>query len=286
MRVKERNPNSKKPTIQPNLKLDTTPAFEETDMDLGDMTFADSGSTDNSTLNGVSEVTNEATEVEDIDIGDISGSDEVYRIKEASRIIDSKVLSTVDSSMSEIKTSMNDVILKQAEVLEKNAESMQSMQENISTVVKSQSELVSSISKAIDKKLTQNDADRIVGLVESRVDEVVYDTVAEPIKKQNKRRRRRRRSQRLWGILKFAALLLTCIFLYTNDTTRERIGLVASDIRDIVVGIVNGEDVSSNKLVRDLGIKLHKINTVYYDEDGNEISEEEYYRQLYNSEKE
>lgn len=285
MRVKERNSDRDKPIIQPMKKVDTAPIAEETDMDFGDMTFADSGSTDSSTSNGVSKVADDATEVEDIDIGDISSSDEVYRIKEASKIIDSKVLSTVDSSMSEIKTSMNDVILKQAEVLEKNAESMQCMQENITTVVKSQSELVSSISKAIDKKLTQND-DRIIGLVESRVDEVVYDTVAEPIKKQNKRRRRRRRNQRFWGILKFAALALTCIFLYTNDTTRERIGLVASDIRDIVVGIVNGEDVSSNKLVRDLGIKLHKINTVYYDEEGNEISEEEYYRQLYDSEKE
>lgn len=276
MRVK----TNKKPSTKPPIGNDTV---ENIDVDLGDMTFAESEKTDNSDKQGVSNMPTEASEVEDIELGNIADSDEIYRVKEASKILDSHVLDTVDSSMTEIKTSMNDVILKQAQVLEKNAESMQSMQDNVNTMVRSQSELVSSISKAIDKKFSE---DKISGLIENKVDEVVYDTVAEPIKKQNKRRKRRKRNQKLWGIIKFAALVLTCIFLYTNDATRTRIGLVASDIRDIVVGIVNGEDVSSNKLVRDLGIKLHKINTVYYDEDGNEISEEEYYRLKYESEAE
>lgn len=252
---------------------------EDIDMDLGDMTFAEDDE-----ANPDKEVANtpeDASEVEDIELGDIAGSDEIYRVKEASKLLDSHVAETVNSSMSEIKTSISDVVLKQAQVLEKNAESMQSMQDNVSTMVKSQSELVSSISKAIDKKFSD---DKISGMIENKVDEVVYDTVAEPIKKQNKRRRRKKTTRFIWGIIKFAALIGICIFLYTNDATRERIGLVASDVRDIVVGIANGEDVSSNKLVSDLGIKLHKINTVYYDEEGNEISEEEYYREKYERE--
>lgn len=243
----------------------------EVDLDLGCMTFDEPVEKSSSGDNKKSV----AQEVEDFDLGDVSSADELYRMQDEQKKVDSKVLSAVDSNMSEIKNSMNDIILKQAQVLEKNADSMQSMQDNLTTVVKSQSEMVSSISRAIDKKFSQQDG-YVSGLVEEKVDEVVYDAVAKPIEKQNKKRRRRKRGSQLWGIIKIAIILLVCVFLYTNDSTRTRIGLVATDVKEIVVDIINGEEVSTNKLVRDLGVKLHKINTVYYDEEGNEISEEEY----------
>lgn len=251
------------------------PEANEIDIDLGAMTFEEIEKEVRSPL----DLPIEAKEVEDEDFGDIGSSDELYHLKEEQKKVDSKVLDTVDSSMNEIRTSMNDVILKQAQVLEKNADSMQSMQENLTTVVKSQSEMVSTISKAIDKKLNQQEL-YVSGLVEetvvSKVDEVVFDTVAKPLEKQNKKRKRRKRLNQMWGILRFAVIAMICIFLYCNESTRVRIGLVATDIKEIAIGIINGEDVSSNKLVYDLGIKLNKINTVYYDENGDEISEDEY----------
>lgn len=255
------------------------PKADEIDIDFGNMTFEDAMekvSSDN-------KKPIEAQEVEDEDLGDVATSDELYHIKEEQKKVDNQVLEAVDSSMSEIKTSMNDVILKQAQVLEKNADSMQSMQENLTTVVKSQSEMVSSISKAIDKRLSQQDT-YVSGLVEDKVgvavDEVVYDAVAKPIQKQNKKRRKKKNKEKLWGMIKFLIVALICFFLYSNEGIRIRIGLVATDIKNIIVDALTGEEVSTNKLVYDLGIKLHKINTVYYDESGKEISAEEYYKRL------
>ena len=222
-------------------------------------------------------------EVEDEDLGDVLSSEEAYQAEQEQKRIDSKVLDAVDSNMTEIRTSMNDVILKQAQVLEKNADSMQSMQENLTTVIKSQSEMVSSISRAIDNRFNQQDK-YVSGLVEekieTKVDEVVYDAVTRPIDKQNKKRRRKKILNFLWGTVKFALVALVCLSLYSNEAIRVRIGLVATDVKEIVVGIINGEEVSSNKLIRDLGIKLNKINTVYYDENNNEITAEEYFNLL------
>ena len=82
-------------------------------------------------------------------------------------------------------------------------------------------------------------------------------------------------------------VLAIAVILYRNDATRERIAILVTDAVDFVQRIVNkDEDSSSNKLVNDalnsLGTKLNDINTtqntkyIYLDENGNQISEEEY----------
>lgn len=255
-----------------------TPKAEEVDVDLGTMTFEEA--VEKISTHNVQSVASQ--EVEDEDLGDVATSDELYHIKEEQKKVDNQVLDAVDSSMSAIKASMNDVILKQAQILEKNADSMQSMQENLTTVVKSQSEMVSSISRAIDKKFSQQDV-YVSGLVEDKVDAVVYDAVAKPINEQNEKRRNKEKRKKFWGIIRLLIIGFLLSSLYFNESTRVRIGLVATDIKNIIVDIVNGKEVTGNKLIYDLGVKLNKINTVYYDEDGNEITEEEYYRSLYGS---
>lgn len=261
------------------LTENSIPEADEVDIDLGEMTFEETEKEVISPLNPPIA----AQEVEDEDFGDVGSSDELYHLKEEQKKADSKVLDAVDSNMSEIKASMNDVILKQAQVLEKNADSMQSMQENLTTVVKSQSEMVSTISKAIDKKLTQQEI-YVSGLVEekvvSKVGEAVCDAVEEPLYKQKRKRRRRQRNQFIGGILRFIFILFVFYILLRNDYVRVRIGLVVTEIKNIVVDIVTGDETTSNKLIKDLGVNLNEINTVYYDEDGNEISKEEYLEKI------
>lgn len=142
--------------------------------------------------------------------------------------------------------------------------------------------MVSSISRAIDKKFSQQDV-YVSGLVEDKVDAVVYDAVAKPINEQNEKRRNKEKRKKFWGIIRLLIIGFLLSSLYFNESTRVRIGLVATDIKNIIVDIVTGKEVTGNKLIYDLGVKLNKINTVYYDEDDNEITEEEYYRSLYGS---
>ena len=255
------------------------PKADEIDIDFGNMTFEDA--TEKASSGNNTPI--EAQEVEDEDLGDVATSDELYHIKEEQKKVDNQVLDAVDSSMSEIKTSMSDVILKQAQVLEKNADSMQSMQENLTTVVKSQSEMVSSISKAIDKRLSQQDA-YVSGLVEDRISNAVDNSVAqvinEDLKGVKKSRFFKKVMERLKSILLCGIVLFILYCLISNSHIRARIGLVFTDLKNGIVETLTDGEVTSNKTIKDLGVNLHKINTTYYDETGKEISEEEYLKRV------
>lgn len=128
-----------------------------------------------------------------------------------------------------------------------------------------------------------SDADKIKQVVETVLDEETTNKLS----KYEKRRRSRERRRKLGFIIKLLVVLAIAVILYRNDATRERIAILVTDAVDFVQRIVNkDEDSSSNKLVNDalnsLGTKLNDINTtqntkyIYLDENGNQISEEEY----------
>lgn len=128
-----------------------------------------------------------------------------------------------------------------------------------------------------------SDTDKIKQVVETVLDEETTNKLS----KYEKRRRSRERRRKLGFIIKLLVVLAIAVILYRNDATRERIAILVTDAVDFVQRIVNkDEDSSSNKLVNDalnsLGTKLNDINTtqttkyIYLDENGNQISEEEY----------
>ena len=231
----------------------------------------------------------DSTEVDDdMDISGTASEDELYRMREHSAAIESEMISRVDNHMEKINSTMQDTIKAQADAIAKSSEVNEKMTENISIMVQSQSKIVDTMTKAIDqhldntaKQLTANLDSRIDKVIDVKVDDTVYETVEKPLTEHNKRRQRRKRIEFIWMMIKIGVVLLICLFLYANKATRMRIGLVVNDFKNVITGIVKGdENVNTNKLVKDLGVDLHRANQIYYDENGNEISEEEYYKKL------
>lgn len=199
----------------------------------------------------------------DIDIAD---DEEEYLRKKEDERVENKFVSEVQ----DIKGSLTNIVEKQAEALVKNTEHMDNMQHNMTTIIDSQANLVNSVSKAIDSKFNQQRVNYI-----DAVDNQIQEVVVEPLQEIRRKRRFKRVST---GVIKFLVIAGICLILWGIPACRAKIILISGDIKDIVVGIYNGEEVSSNKLVEDLGFRLSAITTKYYDASGNLISEEEYLR--------
>ena len=97
------------------------------------------------------------------------------------------------------------------------------------------------------------------------VAEVLSDEVGYRLSRYEKRRRRRDFCERVSGIAKFIVTVVVILFILGNAQLRLRFALLFENLGDIFVGLVNGEEVESNKLVhdlfRDLGDDLNEVNT-------------------------
>lgn len=84
----------------------------------------------------------------------------------------------------------------------------------------------------------------------------INDTLDEEIgyhlKKYNKRRARRDLKDGIATAIKVIIVLAIIGVLFGNPTVRNKIFTVASDFKDLVVSLMNGEDASSNELIDNL----------------------------------
>ena len=258
-------------------ELNTTPTeVEDNDVDF-DMSEYIQAEADKKAEQELVNKPLEVNEVEDLntseDVFDSLGYTETA-LKEAElkELKDSAVLQKVDQVMS----AMDNVVIKQAGVLEKNADQLQMMTESVSKAVESQSQMVSSIAKAIDAKFDmQNQTTK--QLVDNRVEEAItapYLEVSDIVQK-------RKRKERIRSLVVLALVGVVIFFCLRNEHIRLRVSIIANDIKDIAVGIYNGENVSSNQLIKDLGIHINDVNTKYFDDNGNEITAEEYYKLMH-----
>ncbi len=84
------------------------------------------------------------------------------------------------------------------------------------------------------------------------VHEVLNDEVFHRLGKYEKRRRRRAIKEGLGVALKWLFIGAIIFIFVANDQLREEAITIANDVKEIVVGLLNDEEVSSNKLVNDV----------------------------------
>lgn len=109
------------------------------------------------------------------------------------------------------------------------------------------------------------------------VAEVLDDEVSYRLSKYEKRRRRRDFKEKVGGIVKAIAIILVVLFILGNKQLRLRFALVFQDLGDMFTGLINNEEVSSNKLVydlfKDLGDDVNDVNTIETTVEGFSIEE-------------
>lgn len=98
------------------------------------------------------------------------------------------------------------------------------------------------------------------------VAEVLSDEVSYRLSRYEKRRRRRDFREKASGVAKFIITVIVILFILGNQQLRLRFAIVFQDLGDLIVGLINGEEVSSNKLVHDIfmdmGDELNDVNTI------------------------
>ena len=106
--------------------------------------------------------------------------------------------------------------------------------------------------------------------IKLEVNEVLADEVGYRLDKYEKRRKFRQRKDFVTGVLKAVAVLIAVLFIFGNSQLRLRFWIIFKDIGDLVHGLVNNEEVTSNQLVedmfRDLGDDLNDANTIIVEE--------------------
>lgn len=84
------------------------------------------------------------------------------------------------------------------------------------------------------------------------VRDVLQEEVSYRLDKYEKRRSRRKFKNTIKSLVSWGILILLVVAVYQNVELRNAVIVVALDIKDMVVGLVQGDDISSNKLLEDL----------------------------------
>lgn len=104
--------------------------------------------------------------------------------------------------------------------------------------------------------------------------EVLQGEVGYRLSKYEKRRKRRAFKDGILTVIKLAIVIGVIGFVLANTQLRTRISIVAEDFVELVQGLLNNEEVSSNQLVhdlfKDLGDDLDEVNTVDTEEKDGE----------------
>ena len=98
------------------------------------------------------------------------------------------------------------------------------------------------------KKVLQEQHDKF----KLEVHEVLADEVSYRLGKYEKRRKRRAIREGLGVVIKWLCIAAVIFVFVANDQLREEAATIAGDVKEIVVGLLNDEEVSSNKLVEDI----------------------------------
>lgn len=105
--------------------------------------------------------------------------------------------------------------------------------------------------------------------LKAEVNEVLQGEVGYRLDKYEKRRRRRDIKDKLGVALKWIVVIGVIAFIYGTPQLRTKFSILFRDFGDLIEGLVNNEEVSSNKLVEDvlsdLGVDLN---------DGSEVEDE------------
>ncbi|MBD5470127.1 MAG: hypothetical protein HDR19_03145 [Lachnospiraceae bacterium] len=83
------------------------------------------------------------------------------------------------------------------------------------------------------------------------VNEVLQSEVGYRLDKYEKRRRRRDVKDKLGVVIKWGVVIGIVAFIYGTPQLRTKFSILFRDFGDLVEGLINNEEVSSNKLVED-----------------------------------
>lgn len=98
--------------------------------------------------------------------------------------------------------------------------------------------------------------------LKAEVNEVLQGEVGYRLDKYEKRRRRRDVKEKLGVVLKWVVVVGIIAFIYGTPQLRLKFSILFRDFGELVEGLMNNEEVSSNKLVEDalsdLGVDLNE----------------------------
>lgn len=99
--------------------------------------------------------------------------------------------------------------------------------------------------------------------LKAEVNEVLQDEIGYRLTRYEKRRKRRDVKERIGVALKWVVVVGIIAFIYSTPQLRLKFSVLFRDLGDLITGLVNNEDVSSNQLVEDalsnLGVDLNSV---------------------------
>ena len=88
--------------------------------------------------------------------------------------------------------------------------------------------------------------------IEKEINTVITEEVDVRLNTYKKKRKRRRRREFIGNAVRWLCIIGLGIAIFSHDPTREQLIIIGTDIKELVVGLVNDEEVSSNKLALDI----------------------------------
>lgn len=105
--------------------------------------------------------------------------------------------------------------------------------------------------------------------LKAEVNEVLQSEVGYHLSKYEKRRRRRDVKDKLGIVIKWVVVIGIIAFIYGTPQLRIKFAILFRDFGDLIEGMLNNEEVSSNQLVEDalsnLGVELNESDGVDID---------------------
>lgn len=100
--------------------------------------------------------------------------------------------------------------------------------------------------------------------LKAEVEEVLQSEVGYRLNRYEKRRRRRDIKDRLGFVLKWVIVIGIIAFIYSTPQLRLKFAILFRDFGDLITGMLNNQEVSSNQLVEDalsdLGVDLNSVS--------------------------
>lgn len=193
-------------------------------------------------------------------------SDENVNVVEVDELFDgvlpadtasTEAISEVDETFEGVLTE-EPVINKDVSIIEENLGStLSGHDENEYEKRQTEKKIVPVVKEAVGEAVKyQNDK------LKAEVNEVLQGEVGYRLDKYEKRRRRRDVKEKLGVVLKWVVVVGIIAFIYGTPQLREKFSILFRDFGDLIEGLMNNEEVSSNKLVEDalsdLGVDLNE----------------------------
>lgn len=159
------------------------------------------------------------------------------------------------------------VINKDVSIIEENLGStLSGHDENEYEKRQTEKKIVPVVKEAVGEAVKyQNDK------LKAEVNEVLQGEVGYRLDKYEKRRRRRDVKEKLGVVLKWVVVVGIIAFIYGTPQLRLKFSILFRDFGDLIEGLMNNEEVSSNQLVDDalsnLGVDLNESSVVQETED-------------------